>query len=395
MLPELPRDLYRHPGPFASVYLDVSRGHQGAPHEIELRWKELASSLHEQGADAETVTAIERVVTEPTGEPGPTGRAVIAAAGRVRFDVALPEPPRREIARWAPLPHLMPLLAQAPDPLPHVVVELGKTSATVLGFDAGRRATSRTGERGQRDDTHKTGGGGWAHYGMQRRTEELWRDNLRGFASSIEETVARLHAELLVLTGDVQARSMLLDELSSRSREIAVEVAGASPDDETTDEGIGQQVRQLVAQRAAQRTREVLDRVATATGRDAGLAAIGLREVLPALQRGQVEVLVVVDDPSSTLEVWVGREPGQLAESETGLAELGAEVLGRDRADAALVRAAAGTGADLVVLPHPRAGTDPDRAGSAAGAQGAGPGAEEIPELVDGVGALLRFSTPA
>ncbi len=47
MLPELPREFYLHSGPFASVYVDVSRDHQNSPHEIELRWKELARSLVE------------------------------------------------------------------------------------------------------------------------------------------------------------------------------------------------------------------------------------------------------------------------------------------------------------------------------------------------------------
>jgi hypothetical protein len=59
-----------------------------------------------------------------------------------------------------------------------------------------------------------------------------------------------------------------------------------------------------------------------------------------------------------------------------------------------LVRAAVGTGARLLVLPHPAADQDPERAGSAAGSRGVGPGAQEGPELTDGVGAVLRFSTP-
>ncbi|MFY9807698.1 MAG: hypothetical protein WAK86_10610, partial [Pseudonocardiaceae bacterium] len=77
------------------------------------------------------------------------------------------------------------------------------------------------------------------------------------------------------------------------------------------------------------------------------------------------------DDPSSELRVWIGPEPAQLALTEDELGGIGSPVLGQDRADAALVRAVAGTGADLLLLPHP-------------GAQ---------PELADGIGALLRFST--
>jgi hypothetical protein len=394
VLPDLPRDLYRRPGPFASAYIDVTRAHEDAVHKIELRWKDLAAELYEQGADAQTVAAIEQVVLEPTGQPGPTGLAVFASNGQVRLSATLPDMPRESIGRWAPLPHVMPLLAQAPDLVPHVVVELGKTSATVLGVDSAGQARTAADERGEEEDTHKPRGGAASHLGMQRRTEEQWKQNVRSFASTVERVVSELHAELLVVSGDVQARTLLLDELGGRSRDIAVEIDGPNPDDDTTTEGIDDEVSRLVAERAAQQSREVLDSFATARGRDTGLAATGVPEVVRALQQGQVETLVLVDDPSSTQELWVGPEPWQLANSEAELRELDAEVLGRDRADAALVRAAAGTGARLLVLPHPAAAEDPSRAGSASGARGAGPRSDELPEMSDGVGAVLRFSTP-
>lgn len=46
-----------HPGPVASVYLEVSRDRGGAPHEVQLRWEALAAQLCEQGADDKTVDA--------------------------------------------------------------------------------------------------------------------------------------------------------------------------------------------------------------------------------------------------------------------------------------------------------------------------------------------------
>lgn len=393
VFPELPRDIYRYPGPFASVYVDVTRDHQNAPHEIELRFKDLAASLAEQGADDADIRAIEAVVSEPTGQPGPAGRAVIATEGRVRLSAVLPQRPRREIARWATLPHLMPLLAQQPDTVPHVVVSLGKTTATVRSVGASGSSWEVT-EHGQEDDVHKARAGGTAHLGMQRRTEEIWKENLREFAETVEEAVAKIGAQLLVLAGDVQARAILLDELGGRSREIVAEVNGPSPDDETTDEDIDDQIRVLVAERAARETRSALDRFAGALGRDDGMAVTGMPPVVHAFQQAQVQTLFIQDDPSSDRELWIGPEPGQLATSEDDLRRIGAEPLGRDRADAALVRAAAVTNAWLVVVPHPHAGDDPQRAGSAAGAQGAGPDAAEVPEMTDGVGAVLRFATP-
>ena len=51
MLPEIPRELAIHPGPVASVYLEVSRDRGAAPHEVRLRWEALAAELRGQGAE--------------------------------------------------------------------------------------------------------------------------------------------------------------------------------------------------------------------------------------------------------------------------------------------------------------------------------------------------------
>ena len=79
----------------------------------------------------------------------------------------------------------------------------------------------------------------------------------------------------------------------------------------------------------------------------------------------------------------------QLALTENDLRGIGSPVLGQVHADAALLRAVAGTGADLVLVPHAAADQDPDRVGSAAG--GAAPAGGQ-PDLPDGISALLRFA---
>lgn len=126
-------------------------------------------------------------------------------------------------------------------------------------------------------------------------------------------------------------------------------------------------------------------------GRAGGLAVTGLASVIRGLQRNQVSTVLLRDDPSSELLVWIGPEPAQLALTEDELRGIGAPVLGQDRADAALVRAIAGTGAKLVLLAHPARESDPNRAGSAAGSASL---PDDQPELADGIGALLRFTSP-
>jgi hypothetical protein len=392
VLPEIPRELATHQGSVASVYLDVSRNRGAAPHEVRLRWEALAEQLREQGADDKTVDAAGDAALQHHAQSGGAGRAVFAGDGQVLYEAELPGPPRRELARWATLPHLLPLLAQLPEYVPHVVVRLGRTTATITGFDRTGRQVSCGIEEGENHPAHKAGAGGAAHYSMQHRTEEVWTRNARAFAADVERAVTTLHAELIVLTGDVRARSLVRHALGERSRTITEELAGPSPDDRTTDHPVDEEVRRLAAVRAAERTRDVTARFEQERGRTGGLAVEGLGSVIRALQRNQVSAVLLRDDPSSELQIWIGPEPAQLALTEEELREIGAPVLGLDRADAALVRAIAGTGAELVLLRHPAADTEPDRAGSAAG--GAQPPGGQ-PEFADGTAALLRFTTPS
>jgi hypothetical protein len=392
VIPEIPREVATHHGWVASVYLDVSRNRDDAPHEVRLRWEALAEQLRQQGADDKTVDAAGEAAMQTHAQPGAAGRAVFAGDGQVLYQADLPGPPRRELARWAALPHLLPLLAQIPEYVPHVVVRVGRTAATIAAFGrTGEQVRCETAE-GAHHPVHKTGAGGAAHYRLQHHTEEVWARNARTFAAEVDRTVESLNAELIVLIGDVRARSLIRDALGARSRTIITEIPGPTPDDHTTDHSIDEEVRRMAAERAAERTRDVLTRFEQEHGRAAGLTLEGLGPVIRALQLNQASTVLLRDDPSSEVQIFIGPEPAQLALTEDELRAIGAPVIGLDRADAALVRAVAGTGAELVLLPDPASGTEPDRTGSAAGGAPL-PGGQ--PELTDGIGALLRFTSPS
>jgi peptide chain release factor subunit 1 len=133
----------------------------------------------------------------------------------VLYDADLPSTPRRELARWAALPQLLPLLAQVPEYFPHIVVQLGRTAATITAFDrTGQEIRYETAE-GESYPAHKASAGGTAHYSMQHRTEEVWARNARTLAVESECAVTTLHAELIVLTGDVRVHHRLAGSPSS------------------------------------------------------------------------------------------------------------------------------------------------------------------------------------
>ena len=116
------------------------------------------------------------------------------------------------------------------------------------------------------------------------------------------------------------------------------------------------------------------ERLAEEAARLCDALGAGLDAVVSALQRNQVDTMLIVDDPSADGELWVGPEPTEIATDPAQLSGMSVADPQRVRADAALLRALIGTDADLTVLAP-----------------------EEAPELTDGVGAVLRYvdaSTP-
>lgn len=341
------------PGPYATAYLDATRSKELGPQEVRKRWRALRSALATQGADDATLDAMEAATGGHPDASGRHGQLLVGAGGRLLTDTVLPAPPRRETARWAPLPHLMPLVAQLGPVVPHVLVLADRVGAdiTVHGPD-GRSGTSVDGDD---SEVHKVSAGGWAQLRYQHRVENLWEANARLVAEAVETGARRVGAQLIVLAGDVRAREAVRSALGSTYADMVVELHTGGRADGIDTEKLGDEVLAEVARVAAEQDRAVTDRYAEAAGRaDAGvgdrLAVQGPADTLAALRQAAVETLLVVDDPTSTATAWIGPEPTHLALTKEELTELGVPDPVEDRLDAALIRAAAGTDATVVTL---------------------------------------------
>jgi hypothetical protein len=157
------------------------------------------------------------------------------------------------------------------------------------------------------------------------------------------------------VTGDVRARTLLVDALGEHARSLVVQLEHGTRHDGGDDEQLRAAVDEAVARVAAERDQAVVDRYEQAIGRaaagvDDALAAAGLSDTVAALRQAQVDTLLLVDDPSSDALAWIGPEPVHLALSAEELTALGVREPVQDRLDAALVRAAAGTDAAVVTL---------------------------------------------
>ena len=364
-------ELYSRPGPFATVYVDATRAIENGAQEIERRWAKARAQLQEAGADSGTLEEIAAAVGADTGTPGRHGLVVVAAAGEVRFRAVLAQPPARTAASWSPLPHLLPYLAQQVTELPHVVVVADRTGADILAVGpGGPHEQTVTGEA--RHPVHRTAADVWNERHFQHRVENSWAANAHDVADAVAKQLANGPAKLVIIAGDVRARNLIADALGTppgvtvRTIEEGGRAAGSSPD------ALHAAVHDVVLQQVWRDRREVLEHLQQNLGRRE-YAAAGVGPVIEALRMAQVDTLVISDDPSSPLTAWIGPNPTEFGLDDcpdhAEAAALGITDPQHDRLDAALVRAAVGTNARLVVTP---------------GGHG---------YLPEGIGALLRFDT--
>ena len=365
------RPLYDEIGDYVSVYLDTDRAHENALTAIELRWRAASERLAEAGAGQASLDAAAAVA----GAPGEArGYAVFARAGAVAFTGALDAPPRREIARLAPLPHLMPLLAQRRPPIPHLRVSATRTGGEIVAV-GGSGQGWRDWVAGQDWPVHKTSVGGWSEPRFQRSVEETWNENAKTLAAEVDAAAARIGARHVIVSGDVRARSLLLEHLATPLRESATMLdEEVSADSQAMTEAADRALSDWVGRHCRERFDDWQARLAH------GLAVQGLARTMAAFRDGQVSDLFLADDPSSTAAAWIGPAGNDLAASREELLELNVPEPAADRADAAIVRAIARTDAELHFLP-----ADLVEAGNPEACGG-------IARPLDGVCATLRFS---
>jgi len=366
------RRLYDEIGDYVSVYLDTDRVHEGNNSEAtEIRWHDARRELAAAGAQATSLDAVAEIVGDPD-EVAP-GRAIFARNGVAMFTGALDAPPRREIARLAPLPHLMPLLAQHRPPIPHVRVSATRTGGEVVAVGGSGEAWSDW-MAGRQWPVHKVKVGGWSQDRLQRRAEDTWEENAKELAAEVIAAAGQVGASHVIISGDVRVRTMLLEHLSVPLRESA-----ALLDKEVSADS------SAMAEAADQALSDWADRDRRARFEDWGTylahdqAVQGLAQTLTALRNGQVSDVFVADNPHSTATAWIGPGGADVAATSEELQVRGVSEPVGDRADAAIVRAIATTDAELHFLPDDLViSGDPAAYGGVA-------------RPLDGIGARLRF----
>ena len=344
--------VFAAPGPYATVCADVTHTTESADAELELRVRALTGRLTDQGAPETVVTAVRERLLEANegGEAGTWhGRAlVVASDGSVVLDDVLGDRPRREVADWAPQPDLLPVLGQLAGRVPHVVAIADRIGADISVATLPGQPVEEIEVDGRTLHLHKVQVGGWAHLRYQHRSENQWTANMEQVAAQITSLVRRLRPSFVLIAGEVRARQLLADQASGAWSDLIVSIdEGGRP--EGADRGVvDERAALLVAEHEARELARTTEQIEAAGAH--GLAVTGTEAVVEALRKGQVETLVLADEPVDE-KLLVGDDPLTLAADQHDMDALGTHgrVVPHDRA---LLAAAVATSAAVVVVPR-------------------------------------------
>jgi hypothetical protein len=343
------RPLFERPGSWVSVYLDATRAGENADHAVALRWRGLREALSDQGADASTLDAVEEAVRDHPTQPGRYGLAVFATRGDVALLQTLPAPPPADAAFLEPLPHVMPLLEQRGEEVPYVRVLADRTGADLDALSVGGAPRHREVAGSATFPIRKVHVGGWSHRHYLQAVEESWKRNAGDVAAAAADLAEAVGAEVIVVGGDVRAVQALAGRLPKRWQDRVVSTDAGSRHAGADESALDDVTIQAIAETADRHVRAILDRYQAQRGDDT--ASTGLADVATRLQRGQVDTVLLVDDQSSTDTLWIApADPTLVSVDDHVLREAGVDDPQKVRADAALVRAIAGTGADLLLI---------------------------------------------
>ncbi|MFI7635306.1 Vms1/Ankzf1 family peptidyl-tRNA hydrolase [Nonomuraea sp. NPDC049400] len=316
------RPLYERPGPYASVYFGAYTGT-----EREAHWRGVRDPLEDE-ADKATLEALE----EESQRPAP-GRAMFGTHGDVVLSEALPRAPY-ELARCSPLPHVTPMLMMRGENVPHlrVIVDHAGAELTVFGGGSPRRAVVEAADW----PLQKTAQGGWSQKRYERAVDEAWEKNAVAVAREIDEQVRRIGAELVLVAGEPKSRSYLLHHLGTKSADRVMMVEHGSRNNHGQFE---EDVERALDQWLDRRRAELLERHQEMSG------PVGMSRVAQALREGRVHAVLTPGELPNP--IWIGEGGTQLSTDPNELQRWGVDEPVKERADAALARAAAMTDAEL------------------------------------------------
>ncbi|GHE35618.1 hypothetical protein GCM10018785_01570 [Streptomyces longispororuber] len=345
--------LFERPGPWATVYFDVAQNDEAGAKRRELSVQDACRTLEGQGADAPTTRAVREALAAVGPAEDPAGRVVFAAGGEVVLSHRLSRPPQRQIACWAPLPRLTPLVELAGQDPVCLVAYIDRTGADFeLRGAAGPRDAGQV--EGRQWPVHRAATSDWSERHFQLKVENTWDHNAGEIAEALASAYEESGADMIVLVGDPRERPAVRERLPEDLRDVTAETEHGGRAAGSSSAALEEAVERAREQHTRRRLDEALDRFrAGRADNGPGDAVEGVPALVEAAQGHRIDTLLIRPDGADLAkETWVGGEPDQVAVRRTDAQTLseGGEAT-PVRADDALLRAAAATAADVLLVP--------------------------------------------
>jgi len=345
-----------------------------------------------RGAAFDSLTAdIERIGTflDEELDPAAQGVFIVACSAAGVFEplaLGLPLPTRLAVG---PTPALGALTRLVEDYPSYAVLLADQHEATLSFITQATRGQSVA--LASTDYPRKQQQGGWSQRRFQARADERVAAFARGIADEVQRALTETGVAMLVVAGDEVITSALDPAFHPTVKERIV--ATIRLDNRASEQEIVEATQPLVERAEREREQAAVEAVRDAVGAG-GAGAAGAGSTLTALQAGQVETLVMVDDFAApgwadyVLPVYGAGNPPAEHPAGGDPAELRPVAL-----DEEAIRLALLTGAEVQIV-HTAVPVDPDQ-GVTIPEAGTLPPRSPAAAILDdlgGIGAVLRFT---
>jgi peptide chain release factor subunit 1 len=284
--------------PLLSVYLNTDVNQTGrTTHDLFLR-KELrqrARTYDERSPDRESLDRdcerIEQYLAEEL-KPSTRGVALFACAGAGLFEaIQLQVPFNENRLVINERPHLYPLVRLDEEHPRYAALVVDTNSARIFVFGTG--ATLDTVDV-QNPKTKHSKAGGWSQARFQRHVENVHLHHAKEVVERLDQIVSAEDIEHVVVAGDEVIVPLLKEEFPERLSAKLVDVLRLdirSPEHEVLAATLE------ALRKKDEETDEAVVQDLIGDYRAGGLALVGPEPVRAALQRGQVDTLVIAAEP--------------------------------------------------------------------------------------------------
>lgn len=356
--------LYRKTGSWSTVLADVSLGTTAAQEAADQLPDAVAKLLKSQQAQADDISALTEALVPAEGLRAPVARCVAVHDGQVVLNELIPGlKVEKTSVDVGPFPNFVSLARARGGAFSYLVAEVGRDGGEVHLYNttSPERVSSR-GIVGLPEETHvaRKVPGEYDQPKNQSAADEMARRNAEEVAELIREMARETYVRLIVISGDVKSRESVAEQLPSTLKPLAamldVNIRSGGGDRKAQEA----EIHKLIDSVTAHDLQDLSDRVAEQNGNSKSHLALGIDQVVDALQQAKAEtVLVNQYQDEHTLRA-LSAEPWLATEDDPNHAQI---VIGQWPAPEVLLRATALTDATIRYVPD---GVLPDGVGIAA-----------------------------